>query len=215
MSVVIGLLALPSLTRFWAWPWEVRLPFVLAVVALLAATTFDLLPRWFRRRTVVVAGVLAVSVLVAVLPAALRREAPPTAGRATITSPRPGWSGELTIRSSGDTAGFVATGTCTVPKGYDALIGFLADDGSGYWLASDRVLRECAGDNARHRWTAPRVDPSAGHETGAKHPATLVVAILRHDLTVGALSASDHVQVSTFPALAASVDVFVTRVERR
>jgi hypothetical protein len=45
VSVVVGLLALAPLTRIWERDWWIRVLFVMVAVTLLAATTYDLLPR--------------------------------------------------------------------------------------------------------------------------------------------------------------------------
>ncbi|TQS46111.1 hypothetical protein [Cryptosporangium phraense] len=221
VSVMIGLFALAPLTRIWDRPWPVRLVFALAVVTLLAATTYDLLPRWFRRRSVLLVGVLGVSIVAALVPAALSEpeaavgQLPEAAGRATFTTPRPGQSFALVERKGGEyTDGFVATGTCTVPPEYSAVIGYRATDGSGYWLLSDGILGDCASDGVTRRWTAGRVDPSWG-APGVRRAAALVVIVMRRDLALRAQVDKQKGEPLRLPRPAASVTVFTTRVALR
>lgn len=155
LSVAVGLLAVAPLTRIWHRPWWLRVLFVVIAVALIAATTYDLLPRWSRRWSVAAGVILVLGVIAAwapgtrsVAPAPL----PDTAGRATIALPRSGQLHNLTVREAGGyTDGFLAEGTCEVPRGYRAVIVSRADDNSGYWLLSDGILGDCVDDNVSHR----------------------------------------------------------------
>lgn len=216
VSVVIGLLAIVPLTRIWDRSWWIRVLFVVIAVALLAATTYDLLPRWSRRRPFALGVLLLLALAAALAPEVLGgkdRPAPDTAGRATITSPRKGESIDLTVREAGgSTNGFVASGTCEVPRGYRALIVSRAISGTGYWLHSDEILSECVDDGAPHQWTARRVDPSWGGMDPDQR-ITLGVIILRKELAEQAQIDKANGDPLKLPDPAASVEIFVSRVQ--
>jgi hypothetical protein len=138
-----------------------------------------------------------------------------TAGHATITSPRTAQKIELTTREQeGVTDGFTATGTCSVPLGYRALIISVANDNSGYWLLSDGVLSDCDDDGADHRWTAKRVDPTwAGMPPD--HPVTIGVAIVKKDVAEQARVQSRNGDPAKLPRPAATTLIQVSRTAPR
>jgi hypothetical protein len=217
VSVVIGILALAPLTRIWVRPWWIRVPFVMISVMLFAATTYDLLPRWSRRRPVAV-GALMILAIAAALPPKLysvKDQPPPdTAGRATIASPRDGQAQTLTVReASGYTDGFIASGTCEVPRGYRAVLVSRADSGAGYWLLSDGIIGDCVDDGAAHQWTASRVDPTwAGME--ANKPITIGVIVLQKNLADQAQIDKAKGEPLALPQPAATVLVLASRVQQ-
>lgn len=217
VSVAVGLLVLVPITHIWDRAWWVRTLFVISAGALLAATTFDLLPRWSRRWPIVLGFFATLAGAAALGPDVLRGMDHPvadTAGWATIVSPRNGQVIALTVReASGYTDGFTASGRCAVPPGYRAVIGSLADDGSGYWLLSDGILPDCLDDGAAHPWTATKVDPTWSGMP-PNRPVTLGVIILRKDL-------AEHAQVQKLkgdpiklPQPAASAHIHVSRVQQ-
>jgi hypothetical protein len=217
VSVVLGLLAIAPLARIWEKPWWLRVLFALIAAGLLAATTYDLLPRWSRRRPLAVGVLLALAVAVALVPDVRWRQAriaPETAGRATIESPRNGQHQALLVREAGGhTDGFTATGTCQVPPGYHAVIVSRAANGKGYWLLSEEILDECVADDSSRRWTARRVDPSwSGME--ADEPVTLAVVILRNDLFTKAKSQQVTGDPLKLPSPATTTRIQVTRVQQ-
>lgn len=216
LSVVVGLLALVPLTRIWDRSWWLRLIFVVFAVALIAATTYDLLPRWSRRWPVT-AGVLLTVVIVGTWAPGTRHDKPKplpeTAGRATIASPRNGEFHALTVREDGGTTdGFAARGTCVVPKGYRAMIVSRADQGPGYWLLSDEILGDCLDDGVAHSWTAERVDPSWSG-MGANNPVTIGVTIVRKDLAERARSQTFTHEPLDLPPPAASTVIRLSRIK--
>jgi hypothetical protein len=71
VSVVIGLLAIVPLTRIWDRSWWIRILFVMIAVTLFAATTYDLLPRWSRRRPFALGVLLILALAVALAPEVL------------------------------------------------------------------------------------------------------------------------------------------------
>jgi hypothetical protein len=214
VSVVVGLLALAPLTRIWERDWWIRVLFVMVAVTLLAATTYDLLPRWSRRRPVILGVLLILATAAALAPEVAGKERPPpeTAGRASIASPRNGQQQDLAVRESGGyTDGFVASGTCVVPRGYRALIVSLADSRTGYWLLSDGILGQCVDDGASHEWTAERVDPSwAGMKPNK--PVTLAVIIVLKAIAEKAQLDTAKGEPIPLPQPAASVLIYVSRV---
>ena len=217
VSVVLGLLAIAPLARIWERPWWVRVLFALIAVTLLAATTYDLLPRSSRRRHVAVGVLLSLAVVVALAPEVRgggRGTPPETAGRATIGSPRNGEHLALRVReASGVTDGFTASGTCQVPPGYRAVIVSRARNGRGYWLLSEEILDECTDDDAAHRWTARNVDPTwSGMAPG--EPVTLAVIVARKDLVDHAKALQPTGDPMPFPPPAATARIVVTRVQR-
>jgi hypothetical protein len=217
LSVAVGLLAIAPLTRIWDRPWWLRVLFVMIAVTLIAATTYDLLPRWSRRWQVAAGVLLTLAVVAAWAPGTRSaKPAPPppdTAGRATIASPRSGQLQELAVREAGgSTDGFVASGTCLVPRGYRAVIVSLADNRSGYWLLSDGILSDCIDDNVLHQWTAARVDPSyAGMR--ANNPVTIGVIVLRKELAEQAQLQKVYGEPLSLPQSAASTLIRVSRVQ--
>lgn len=216
VSVVIGLLALAPLTRIWDRAWWIRVLFVMVAVTLLAATTYDLLPRWIRRRPVILGAFLVLAIGAALAPEIHTRKespAPDTAGQATIASPRNGQRQDLIVReASGFTDGFVASGTCKVPRGYRALMVSLADSGTGYWLLSDGIIGDCADDGATHQWTAERVDPTWAGMPPNK-PVTLGVIIVRKDVAEHAQNETSKGEPIPLPQPAASVLIYASRIQ--
>jgi hypothetical protein len=216
ISVVIGLIAIAPLTRIWDRFWWIRVLFVLIVMAVLVAATYDLLPRWSRRWPVGV-GVLATLVTAAAVLPALGdeqpRPAPDTAGRATIASPRNGEPQSLIVREAGGyTDGFTASGTCMVPRGYRAVIVSRANRGPGYWLLSDGILNDCVDDSATHQWTAARVDPSwPGMEL--ELPITIGVVIVRKEVADQAQIQKAAGEPLNLPQPSATALTIVSRIQ--
>ena len=217
VSVTLGLLVLVPITRIWDKPWWMRALFAICAGALLAATTFDLLPRWSRRWPVALAFFVIPAVAAALGPAVLSgkpRPAPNTAGSATIDSPRNDQFIGLTVReASGFTDGFIASGQCVVPRGYRAVIVSLADDGSGYWLLSEGIIPDCVDDGVAHQWTATKVDPSWSGMS-PRRPVTIGVIVLRKDLAEQAQIQKVQGEPLKLPQPAASALIYVSRVQQ-
>jgi hypothetical protein len=186
---------------------------MMIVVTLLVATTYDLLPRWSRRRPVALGALLLIIVIAAALAPEVHRR-PDTAGRATIASPRDGQSHVLTVREAGGyTDGFIASGTCEVPRGYRAVIVSRADSGTGYWLLSDGILSDCVDDGASHQWTARRVDPTWSGLAPNK-PVTIGIIILRREHAEQAQAQVVYGDPIDLPQPAAAAHIFVSRVQQ-
>jgi hypothetical protein len=217
VSVTLGLLVLVPITRIWDKPWWMRALFAICAGALLAATTFDLLPRRTRRWPVALAFFVIPAVAAALGPAVFsgkHRPAPNTAGSATIVSPQNDQFIGLTVReASGYTDGFMASGRCTVPHGYRAVIVSLADDGSGYWLLSDGIIADCVDDGVAHQWTATKVDPSWSG-MAPRRPVTIGVTVLRKDLAEQAQIQKVEGEPLKLPQPTASALIYVSRIQQ-
>lgn len=214
LSVAIGLIAIAPLTHIWQRPGWLRVLFVVIAVALIAATTYDLLPRWSRRWPVAGGSVLALVIIAAWAPGTHADKRPPlpeTDGSATIASPPSGQLQALTVREAGGyTDGFVASGTCVTPPGYRAVLVSRADRGPGYWLLSDGIISDCVDDDIAHQWTAKNVDPSwSGMEDNK--PITIGVIVLRKDLAEWAQLQKVNNEPLNLPQPAASTSILVTR----